>query len=117
MYIIMLRNPYRFHESNVLNGLWQDISEFKSLRQELRKRMDGKTLHLRKLSGSRAAFQTFVEETIRAGGQEMLDYHALPRGVSLVTFETRRTALEALTLLQSQLDNELVQFRFDMIHL
>ena len=45
----------------------------------------------------------------------MLDYQTLPRGVSLVTFPTRRTALEALTLLQSQLDTPAPQFRFDMI--
>ena len=98
-----------------MNGLWQDLSELKFLRQELRKRMDQQTLHLRKLSGSKAAFKTFVEETIEAGGQEMLDYQTLPRGVSLVTFPTRRTALEALTLLQSQLDTPAPQFRFDMI--
>jgi len=91
---------------------YQDISEFKSLRQELRKRMDSQTLHLRKLSGSRAAFQTFVEETIKAGGQEIKDYHTLHRGVSLVTFPTRRSALEALALLQAQLDTEAPQFRF-----
>jgi len=91
---------------------YQDLPELKSLRQELRKRMDQKTLHLRKLSGSRAAFQSFVEETIKAGGQEMLDYQTLTRGVSLVTFPTRRTALEALTLLQSQLDTQSPQFRF-----
>ena len=76
--------------------------------------MDSQTLHLRKLSGSRAAFQTFVEETIKAGGQEIKDYHTLHRGVSLVTFPTRRTALEALTFLQAQLDTEAPQFRFDM---
>ena len=45
----------------------------------------------------------------------MLDYQTLPRGVSLVTFPTRRTALEALTLLQSQLDTPAPHFRFDMI--
>jgi len=91
---------------------YQDLSELKFLRQELRKRMDQQTLHLRKLSGSKAAFKTFVEETIEAGGQEMLDYQTLPRGVSLVTFPTRRTALEALTLLQSQLDTPAPHFRF-----
>ena len=98
-----------------MNGVWQDLSVLKFLRQELRKRMDQQTLHLRKLSGSKAAFKTFVEETIEAGGQEMLDYQTLPRGVSLVTFPTRRTALEALTLLQSQLDTPAPHFRFDMI--
>ena len=75
--------------------------------------MDGQTIHLRKLSGSKAAFQTFVEETIKGGGQEILDFHVLPRGVFLVTFETRRTALEALSLLQSQLDTQAAQFRLD----
>ena len=91
----------------------QDISELKSERLALRKRMEGQTLHLRKLSGSRANFQAFVEETIREGGQEIQDFHNLARGVSLVTFETRRTALEALLLLQTQLDTQASPFRFD----
>ena len=91
----------------------QDISELKSERLALRKRMDGQTLHLRKFSGSRANFQAFVEETIREGGQEIQDFHNLARGVSLITFETRRTALEALLLLQTQLDTQESPFRFD----
>merc|ERR1712181_63196 len=64
------------------------------------------------MGGSKGAFKTFVEATIKAGGQEILDIHVLPRGVFLVTFETRRTALEAVTLLQSQLDTQATQFRF-----
>ena len=91
----------------------QDISELKSERLALRKRMEGQTLHLRKFSGSRANFQAFVEETIREGGQEIQDFHNLARGVSLITFETRRTALEALLLLQTQLDTQASPFRFD----
>ena len=98
----------------IVIGILQDsIAELKSSRQQLRKRMDGQTIHLRKLSGSKAAFQTFVEETIKGGGQEILDFHVLPRGVFLVTFETRRTALEAFSLLQSQLDTQAAQFRLD----
>jgi len=91
---------------------YQDISELKSERLALRKRMEGQTLHLRKFSGSRANFQAFVEETIREGGQEIQDFHNLARGVSLITFETRRTALEALLLLQTQLDTQESPFRF-----
>jgi len=90
----------------------ESIAELKSMRQQLRKRMDGQTIHLRKLSGTKSAFQTFVKETIRAGGQEILDFHILPRGVFLLTFETRRTALEAVTLLQTQLDTQATHFRF-----
>ena len=90
---------------------YQDIPELKSQRTHLRRRMDGQTLHLRKLSGSKNAFQIFVEQTIKAGGQEIQQFHVLPRGLFLVTFDTRRTALEAFTLLQAQQDTEEAQFR------
>jgi len=93
-------------------GCYTDLASYRERRQQLRTRLDSLSLHLRKLSGTKAAFRAFVEATLREAGREAEGYTELPRGAAILQFHDRNTSRKALALLQAKVDSGTSGFRF-----